>query len=152
MQVKGLKELVAKIDGVHEMRPLRDLLVDASNTAVTASKPHVPQDTGALLRDIQPEIMPFSAKVPYPKPYAVIMEGGRKPGGKMPPPHVLDAWARRHGIDNTFLLARAIARRGLKGRFFRRKGRSAVRKQMPHLLERMGRQLEAIWGKPVADA
>ena len=63
--------------------------------------------------------------------YASVMEMGRKPGGKMPPVSVIAAWAHRKGIMiSAFVLARSIARKGIKGHFmFRnaaRKGKSAV--------------------------
>lgn len=56
-------------------------------------------------------------------PYAGVIESGRRPGGRMPPSAAIARWAqRRLGLSEAdakaaaFLIARAIARRGLRGR------------------------------------
>lgn len=58
-------------------------------------------------------------------PYPSVQESGRMPGKKMPPPSALERWvylvlgvpeAEAHGV--AFVVARAIGRRGLKGKFF----------------------------------
>lgn len=47
-------------------------------------------------------------------PQAPVIEFGRRPGGKMPPPNLIEEWAHRHGMDGSgFVIARAIARHGL---------------------------------------
>lgn len=149
---KGIKPLVAKLHTIEEMKPLHALLEDAAKIGVDTARQNAPRNTGALAGGFVADIMPFSAKVhTISAKYPVVMEGGRRPGSKMPPPSMLEQWARRHGIENTFVLARSIARRGIKGRFFRRKARSAVRREMPRLLDRMARTIEAIWGRPVTE-
>lgn len=149
VNVKGLKDLAKKIDTVEEMKPLRTLLEDASRVGEETSRQYAPSYTGKMAAGFVSEIQPFSATVhTISEKYPVVMEGGRKPGSKMPPPSVLDQWARAHGIENTFVLARAIARRGIKGRFFRRKGRAAVRRELPRLIEVMSHALDVIWGRP----
>ena len=141
-----------KIDTVEEMPPLRDLLVEAAQIGQSASRDLAPRFTGAMAQGFVSEISPFSAKVhTITAIYPIVIEGGRKPGSTTPSSRVLEQWARRHGIENTFLLARAIAKRGIRGRFFRRKGRVAVRREMPRLLGEMQRKLEVIWGKPLAE-
>jgi hypothetical protein len=61
--------------------------------------------------------------------YPAVMEFGRRPGAKMPPPSALERWVHlklgvpaevQRGV--AFTVARAIARRGIKGRFFMRQG------------------------------
>jgi len=50
--------------------------------------------------------------------YALPQEIGRQPG-KMPPPAALEEWAGRHGMAGMgFVIARAIGRRGMKGRHY----------------------------------
>lgn len=152
VNTKGLKALVAKIDTIEEMAPLHDLLVRAGQIAQMTAASNVKTDTGALKYSFVVDIEPFSARMHTPKPYAIPAEKGRRPGSKQPSPSMLEQWARRHGIENTFLLARSIAKRGIKGRFFRRKARSAVRKELPALIDKMARQIEAIWGRPISEA
>jgi len=49
--------------------------------------------------------------------YAPYVEMGRKPGATMPPVWAIEEWARRHGMAGLgFVIARAIGRRGIKGR------------------------------------
>lgn len=57
-------------------------------------------------------------------PYARHHETGRPPG-KMPPIDAIQGWATRHGA-NAFLVARAIGRRGTKGKFFMRDAKAKI--------------------------
>lgn len=51
--------------------------------------------------------------------YALWVHQGRRAGSPQPPPGALDGWARRHGAAGAgFVIARAIAARGIKGRPF----------------------------------
>ena len=69
----------------------------------------------------------------------------------MPPPSALAGWARRHGFETTrgalFVLARGIARRGFRGRFFMAKGRQSVQKALPAKLKKASDQIERSWGQ-----
>lgn len=48
--------------------------------------------------------------------HMAVLNVGRRPGARMPPPHVLVPWLNRHGIPASaaFVVARAIGRRGVK--------------------------------------
>jgi hypothetical protein len=48
--------------------------------------------------------------------YAVYVNNGRRPGGRMPPPGSLDTWLRARGIpqEADYPIRRAIAERGIK--------------------------------------
>jgi phage gpG-like protein len=72
-------------------------------------------DTGTLRRSITTNVTPFLGRVGSNQPHAPVVEFGRKPGGKMPPPGVLDGWMARHGIPASaeFLIRRKIARKGI---------------------------------------
>ena len=97
-----------------------------------------PVDRGILRGSIFTELRGEPANLrgivapgPATKEYAPVMELGRKPGGKMPPVSAIAAWAHRKGIMiSAFVLARSIARKGIKGHFmFRdaaRKGKGRV--------------------------
>lgn len=130
-------------------KPLRKLLSNASLIGERVAKSEAPKDTGSLVRDIRASVSSLSAKVTLPRnlTYYHVMEEGRRPGAKMPPPRELHGWMRRHGIPvgAAFVIARSIARRGIKGRFFMRQGAAAVNKKMPGLLRKMGKEVGLIW-------
>lgn len=95
-------------------------------TVEASAKRVVPVDTGNLRRSITHEVTATGGgligKVGTNVPYARYVEEGRS-AGSMPPPDALardlqGGWLRRHGISNdlAFVVARAIARRGIRPR------------------------------------
>jgi hypothetical protein len=51
--------------------------------------------------------------------YAIYVHQGRRAGARMPPSSALTVWARRHGAPGQeFVIARAIARRGIPAKPF----------------------------------
>lgn len=98
-------------------------------------------DTGSLRQRI---IVRFwkdgrAATVEAATAYAEAVEYGAK-FSKMPPSSALDAWARRHGLPNGFVVARAIQRRGfLKPRPFLI---PAWREESARLVERIEARLK----------
>jgi hypothetical protein len=72
-------------------------------------------DTGNLRNSIIAETTPngLSAEIGSPFPYAPYVEFGTRP--HFPPMEALEDWARKHKIP-VFLVARAIAKRGLPAR------------------------------------
>lgn len=88
---------------------------------------------GHVARSLSVDTRGLDASVSSPLPEALPIERGRRPG-TFPPPDALLAWAQAHGFTGPpFVLARAIARRGIKGRFFMRAARQAVIRQWPQL-------------------
>lgn len=131
--------------------PLRQLLTAASLTAEAAAIRQAPRWKGHLKRDISSSVSPLQARVftKREQVYYRVMEFGRRPGAKMPPPNSLRAWAASKGFTGSlFVLARSIARRGIKGRFFFKAGREAAQRVMPQLLNRMAQQLGLNYGRP----
>jgi hypothetical protein len=86
--------------------------------------------------------------------YPAVMEFGRRPGAKMPPPEALLRWVhvkhlagtysiktkRRHGgkkrqadedLAVAFAVARAIARKGIKGKFYMKNGLAKAKPSTP---------------------
>ena len=105
-----------------------------------------PKDTSALARSIITELKPLWRKVHSPLVYHPTAELGRPPGGRMPPPDALAGWARRHGYSGSlFVLARAIARRGTKGRFYMRAAAKAARNALPGVMGGVSKDIEARW-------
>ena len=130
-------------------KPLHKLLNRASLHGEAVAKAKAPKDTSSMARDIKASVQSVSAKVSMPRnlTYYSVMEEGRRPGGKMPPPRELHGWMRRHGIPlgMAFVIARSIARRGIKGRFFMRQAAQSIHKKMPGYLRDMGEEVGLKW-------
>lgn len=146
VEVKGIESLVQKLTVLERMQPLQKLLNDAALIAQREARANAPQDTRTLARSIALDVQPFQARVFTPLFYATVMEYGRRPGARMPPPDALAGWARRHGFTGSlFVLARAIGKRGIKGRFFMQKGAEAVQQALPRLIGEMEKRIAALW-------
>jgi Bacteriophage HK97-gp10, putative tail-component len=123
----------------------------AAFRAEAVAKQEAPRDTGALARSIVPDVQSFQARVFSPLQYAAVMEAGRRPGARMPPPGALVGWMTRHGfvppgvrrtpIELAFPFAQMIGRRGIQGRFFFRKAAETVERELPGLIQRAIREL-----------
>lgn len=91
--------------------------------------------------------------------YPAVMEFGRRPGSRMPPPEALVRWVHVKGLAGTysikthrrrgskasqaeedlqvaFLIARAIGRKGIKGRFYMRDGLNRAKPSIPKFFKR----------------
>ena len=69
-----------------------------------------------------------------------VLEVGRKPGAKGPPPEVLLRYATSE--EETFPIARAIAARGMKGRFYRKRTIEGLERSIPAWLRETGHKIE----------
>jgi hypothetical protein len=108
-------------------------------------------DIGATTRNTVFENMSFGARVVTRSPGARAVEGGRAAGAAMPPPSALTGWMARHGIPAglEFVIARAIARRGHRGRFFQKRTKQRIREiELPRLLHDAVREIHLIWRRP----
>lgn len=97
--------------------------------AISAANPP-PVDRGTYRRNWRTANVPGGARIYNPSAHASVIEDGRRAGARMPPPAVIGEWARRKGLLKGvkkaerasaqkaigFVIARAIARRGLKAR------------------------------------
>lgn len=110
------------------------------------AKRKAPHDTNALRRSIQGTVTRTGGRVRTTKRYARTMEKGRKRGRKPPPANRLRGWAKRHGIPTDkgtlFVLARSIGRRGIRGRFFMRKGKRKAQQKSLGVMRQAGRDVE----------
>lgn len=148
VKIEGLDKIVKKLnDPTLIIGPLHRLLTDLGLLAQRIARQESPRDTVALARSIGLEVKPLLATVSTDLAYAPVMEFGRGAGKKMPPPGVLAGWMSRHNIPAKFefVVARAIARRGIKGRFFMRKAADAVEAAKPNRLDAMGREIQQKW-------
>lgn len=70
---------------------------------------------GSVFTDLRGQPAGLRGIVASPLVHMLVLERGRKPGGRMPPVEAIRAWLVRKGGDASmaFVVARAIARRGL---------------------------------------
>ena len=129
-------------------RPVEDLLHDAAEFALREAQSNA-KDLGGIPAALHAEARGFMAKVVGRAPGMRIMEVGRKPvsaGGKFPPP---SAFARFGDERVQFALARAVATRGIKGRFFVRKARGKLqRSEFGRLIRLAKKAIAAGWMAP----
>jgi HK97 gp10 family phage protein len=108
-----LRGVSAEITGPSLLEGMRQ----ATATVTRAAKQNAPVDLNDLRSSIKPSIRRTKTTVlgvvGSNVKYAPFMEMGTKPF--WPKVDALQPWARRHGMS-AFLVARAIARRGLKPR------------------------------------
>lgn len=154
IEIKGLDRILRTVRDEPRLivAPLRSAMEDLSLLAQREAIANAPRDTAGLQRSIMREVKPMMARVYTNLQYAPVMEYGRRPGGRMPPPEALAGWARRHGFpqEALFVLARAIARRGIKGRFFFRKAHDAVERALPARIQQLANEIERQWGGTAA--
>ena len=120
--VKGADIVIKNLNRISDGasgRGLTEPMRKATMLVTRDAKINAPVDTGNLRSSISPEIKAhgntIEGIVGTPVKYAPFMELGTR--AHFPPISALQVWARRHGIS-AFLVARAIARRGLKPRKF----------------------------------
>lgn len=142
---KRLARIRKKLGPDLVMPPLGRLMAEASRTAQHEAVKRAPSVIASAVREDPPT--PLAARVVARHPGVRAMEAGRRPlvaGGNFPPP---DAFLRMAGGDMNvaFAIARAVARRGTKGRFFMNKALSATKRRLPVLAEKAAREIAAAW-------
>lgn len=149
VRIENLEHVLSKLNPELYLPAIAELLKNAALLGEREAKGLAPKDTSALARSIVGQVTgPLTATVSSPLQYAAVMEEGRSAGARMPPPDALVGWARRHGFSgSTFVLARAIGRRGIKGRFFMRAAMQTVAEQLPVLAEAAVAKIAARWAE-----
>lgn len=125
---RKLEQVTGDLRGEEFLNGMREATMIVTNDA----KLLAPVDSGRLRNSITPEIRSEGrvtmGVVGSNVKYAAAQETGTRPF--MPPVKALETWARRHGTS-AWVVARAIARRGIKGkRYMQRafeKNRSKIR-------------------------
>lgn len=141
-------------------RRLRELpadfepVMDRSLLAVEASlRKEGPRDTGTGQRGFRRErptgrAFALEGSVINNQIHMAVLDVGRTPGAKPPPPSALAGWARRHGFTGSlFLLARSIGRKGHRGRGAR-KHRGYVKRAVDNAKDDVDRII-AQWARGV---
>lgn len=144
VELLGFNELGVTLRNPEGMlgQPLKDAIKDLSVIAQRSARAGAPSHIKIARRT-----QTLTATVKAIGADAATWEIGRKPGAKMPPTYAnspLTSWAMAHGVRmSLFVIARAIARRGLRGRFYMQRAIAAVEDAMPGRMERMAREVEA---------
>lgn len=126
LKVKGLKETKAKMEQVTRDLTGDEMLAGMRRATLMVqrdAKALAPVDTGLLRASILPDVVvqgkTVRGIVGSKVSYAPYQELGTRP--HWPPVAALQVWAARHGMS-AYVVARAIAFRGIKARRFLQKG------------------------------
>jgi hypothetical protein len=162
IQVLYLNQLLKKCQNADSAvigPPLRQMFDRIGFAVENEIKTRVPVDEGRLRSAMSPQVdtgaMPKWVKIGVlgggdgtVATYGRVMEFGRAPG-KFPPIAAIERWAARHGIRGkgaAFLIARAIAKRGIKGKGFMRRGYNAARdKHIEGFIHQAAREIGVRW-------
>lgn len=116
--IEGMETTRANLKRIDwQLSDMRGPMRKATNLVAGAAQSNAPVDTGKLKSSILPSVSSSgnttTGIVGSSVAYAPFMELGTRP--HFPPVSALEGWASRHGM-NAFVVARTIARRGLKAR------------------------------------
>lgn len=119
----GLNEAIDNLNRIdHELTHMTGAMQQSTLVVTRSAKQNAPVDTGVTRASITPSVESRGNEtvgvVGSNLMSALVMEVGARP--HWPPLAALEVWARRHGTT-AFLVARAIARRGIKPRRYLRK-------------------------------
>lgn len=147
VQVTGLDELIRKVKDPELLgTPLRGFFTQSTLTLQADAQKLTPVDTGRLrasettLIDSAP--IPLWGEVGTNVIYAPFVEDNTRP--HFPPTLALQGWANRHGI-NVFVLARAISRRGTRGKHMFMQSFNKNKETVLSYLKDAARDIETIW-------
>lgn len=150
VELQGLEPLLRKMKNPRLLRaPIKTVLNKSVLIGEREAKLNAPKDTGRLARSLAVEVDDLTARVFFQNEqlYFQVQEVGRRAGAPPPPSSALLPWMRRKGIDPSlaFVIARAIGRRGLKGRFFMRRGAEAIQREMPAMMRDLMAGVKREW-------
>lgn len=150
--IDGLDELRRKLDGGKILQdPVTRALEQSAIAVENSAKKLVPVDMGRLRASIShrvdPSPIPRFAEVGTNVKYAPFVHEGRRAGAKMPPPAALETWAARHGGMDPFVLARAIAIRGIKPRRFLADALEQEKSRIDSFIRQVAKEIEDAWAR-----
>ena len=161
VRIHGLHEAVKKLGPELTAKPMRRFFEQSATVVETDAKRNAPVDTGRMRSSITHEIskarVPLWAKVGTNVHYAPYMEFGtgvfaEGDGGSRdrhwPPGGPLSTWARRHGFESGYQVARIIGKRGgLKPRRFLRNALKDNLNNIKGYLRQAGQEMAQRWGR-----
>lgn len=125
--------------------PVTEMLHTAAEEGAKVAVSRV-QGMPSVVRTIHADSRALNARVFTTHPAAQHIEVGRKPGSKMPPVAVMARWAAERGIAvSPFILARAVSRRGIKGRYFMRGARARMKTRWRQYLKGAAADIQKRW-------
>jgi hypothetical protein len=170
VQIIGLEEQLKKMGnfGVLLNRHLERGMEAATTFTVSKITPNVPVGVSSRLKnsigsEIRTEgigsVVGRVGSSLEGEEYPAVMEFGRKPGAKMPPPEALVRWVHVKGLAGTYsiktrrrqggkkrqanedlqvawMIARAISRKGIKGKFYMRTGLQKAKPSVPKFFKK----------------
>ena len=145
VEYEGADRIQRKLSRVSR-KPLARVLKESSQHARKVAADGV---GGIAARSIAVEAKPMSARVfsHMSEGRTLNIEAGRRPGQPVSP-GVLEGWHRRVGYPGSvFELARLLRRRGVRGRFFIKAAIQSTQRELPKMLGKLGRQIEARFGE-----
>ena len=147
-KAEGLDELMRKATPDILAGPVTEFFKRALLYMEGQAVRNAPVDTGRLRASITSALdtrsLPLWGKVTTNVFYAPYVEFGTRP--HFPPPAALEVWASRHGIP-TFLVCRAIARRGTKAHRFMQRAWESAQGHIAGWLDDAAVAIEARWQK-----
>lgn len=128
VRVVGLEAVARKMQPEYLVAPVvRDMLNDAASEGERVAREGAPDVVAARMHS---EVSSFHSEIVSMHPASAAIEAGRRPGAPMPPESAIAAWAAgRIPPRAAWVIARAIGRRGLAGRFFMRAAANHLRRR-----------------------
>lgn len=147
LDVRGVERLARKLNSEYlYVEPFRRALEAGGICLERPIKEQTPVDTGRLRNSVETQLGTYgelTATVGTNVTYAPYVELGTRP--HWPPLEALTVWARRHGTT-PFLVARAIARRGTRGRHMFRDALAANLDRVQDVIRnRLAAEVRARW-------
>lgn len=146
---RGVEALRRKLRPELVREPAARLIERAADFTTREVRAGAQEVSANVARSFSAQVRPLSARVVSRHPGALPLEFGRRAGTKQPPLEALRSWAAARGLEEVlFPIARAIARRGIRGRFFaRRTVQRLMAQELPRLLGRAVLEIRARWGE-----
>lgn len=167
IEIRGLREILAKLDKDLYAEPLRNFFNRATIAVQSRARPLTPVDTGLLRNRLMTEVdssappewgqvgflgasegtgLWFQARaMEYGTGRMGDPEVSHSPG-HFPPGGALDTWARRHGFESGWAVAKIIARRGgLRPRRMLRTGLREAMGEVQSALDRLSAEIAGRW-------
>jgi len=147
IKVIGMEKVQRKLTPDIYLPPVHTLMRDAATFATREVQREAGRDIGAIGNSFSALVTPMEVAVKSRHPGALAAEFGRRAGAPPPPASALREWAARHGMAGLeFALARAISRRGVKGRFFMQRTREKLQQsELPRLIRHAIDEIERRW-------
>lgn len=156
-EVEGLREVQANLHPNRLRAPKRRFLTRTGIGVQGKARVYAPVDRGILRNSIGYQLKgDDEVAIGSNLPYAPMMEFGtgrlsdapRHSPGHSPAGHQLETWARRHGFESGFQVARIIRKRGgLKPRRYLRRGLEDHKRQsLGRDVAKLGDEIQAALG------